>query len=59
MRTLSLDEVAIFGAYFQYVHRNARLRAYCADHGYTVVADVAREVDAMPEAVRPTGRRPG
>jgi hypothetical protein len=59
MRTLSLDEVAIFGAYFQVVHRNARLRAYCEDHGYGVVAAVAREVDDMPAAGRPAARRPG
>jgi len=59
MRTLSLDEVAIFGAYFQHVHHNARLRAYCAGHGYAVVADVAREVDGLPGADRPTGRRAG
>jgi hypothetical protein len=59
MRTLSLAEVAIFGAYFQYVHRNARLRAYCADHGYTVVADVAREVDELPVTERPSGHRAG
>ena len=53
MRTLSLAEVAIFGGYFQQVHYNERLRRYCLEHGYAVVADVAAQVDALPSMDRP------
>ena len=49
---------AIFGAYFQVVRRNARLRGDCEADGYGGVADVAREVDDMPAAGRPAAHRP-
>ena len=48
MKTLSLSEVAIVGAYFQHVHHTERLRRYCVEHGYATVAEVAAEVDALP-----------